>query len=517
MSGSDMVSRKSTQRSSVRMQGLARIRPKVQLTKRPELPLHYDAVDDAAIKIATDHKKTVCRVQHELHMGRSLLQVKHSKISAWNSFLWKKRQDSDKENYGRGKDILGGIMKDFKDKYHSLTDEEKADLIEEYKEFKVTKTTGQRISTKLKLNDAANTLKVIKVSLRSRTGVETIMYMSRGTTDIPLRGTSFATEGVRDFMGSVVGIDNQDLVNKMEGFTIQGMKGAAHNHQKLVSHVRAQIRSEINQALREKTGVPDATMHWAQYWRNVVKRYSVIIEGWPKNIPFVNLSTASSALPDLEMLLRKWRSKAIKWKCLTEEELDTMEKERDDGIGNGAIKETHRRLRSDKGKKRRRNADDETSQHHRKKTYKSMETIDSDISDIEEDHQVDSPVQSANNLPAGSPFEDSENMPRTNHALTPSPILHCTSTPPPISDHTSTPPPISDHTSTPPPISDHASTPPPSSGNTPANQEPAPPIFPGSSANLSSLVPPFNNQIDNFIPTPFAHTEFNFDGIFSSY
>jgi hypothetical protein len=35
----------------------------------------------------------------------------------------------------------------------------------------------------------------------------------------------FATEGVRDFMGSVIGIDSQEFVSKMEGFAVQGMKG----------------------------------------------------------------------------------------------------------------------------------------------------------------------------------------------------------------------------------------------------------------------------------------------------
>jgi hypothetical protein len=61
--------------------------------------------------------------------------------------------------------------------------------------------------------------------LRSRTGAETIFYATRGTTDLPLRGVIFATEGVQDFMGSAMSIDNQDLVGKMEGFAIQGMKG----------------------------------------------------------------------------------------------------------------------------------------------------------------------------------------------------------------------------------------------------------------------------------------------------
>ncbi|KAG1727458.1 uncharacterized protein EDB91DRAFT_1061098 [Suillus paluster] len=53
-------------------------------------------------------------------------------------------------------------MKDFKDEYNSLTEEEKANLVEEYKEYKATKTTGQHISTKSKINDVTNTLKIVE-------------------------------------------------------------------------------------------------------------------------------------------------------------------------------------------------------------------------------------------------------------------------------------------------------------------------------------------------------------------
>lgn len=49
------------------------------------------------------------------------------------------------------------------------------------------------------------------------------MYMTRGTTDLPLHGVTFVTEGMQEFMESVMGIDNQDLVSKLEGFAIQGM------------------------------------------------------------------------------------------------------------------------------------------------------------------------------------------------------------------------------------------------------------------------------------------------------
>lgn len=60
-------------------------------------------------------------------------------------------------------------------------------------------------------------------------------------------------------------------------------------------------------------------MQWTEYWRNIVQCYNVVCEGWPSTIPFKNLSEASSALPELRMLLNKWESGAIKWRYLEEE------------------------------------------------------------------------------------------------------------------------------------------------------------------------------------------------------
>ncbi|KAG2030987.1 hypothetical protein BDR03DRAFT_1016555 [Suillus americanus] len=53
--------------------------------------------------------------------------------------------------------------------------------------------------------------------------------MTCGSTDLPLQGVALATEGVQYFMGSVMGINNQDLVSKMEGFAVQGMTGKKCN------------------------------------------------------------------------------------------------------------------------------------------------------------------------------------------------------------------------------------------------------------------------------------------------
>jgi len=100
-----------------------------------------------------------------------------------------------------------------------------------------------------------------------------MLYTTRGSTDLSLRGITFATEGVEKFMGTVMRIDDQDLVSRMEGFAVQGVKGgslflfpstensnyysgAVDNYQQCVSNVRGTIREIINAELRKCYGCP---------------------------------------------------------------------------------------------------------------------------------------------------------------------------------------------------------------------------------------------------------------------
>ncbi|KAG2158563.1 uncharacterized protein EDB93DRAFT_1076570 [Suillus bovinus] len=72
--------------------------------------------------------------------------------------------------------------------------------------------------------------------------------------------------------------------------------GAAKNHQKHCSDVRAVIHHKIQKGLVAITKDENMKMHWANYFRNNIQHYQVVIEGWPANIPFVNLSQALSAV-----------------------------------------------------------------------------------------------------------------------------------------------------------------------------------------------------------------------------
>jgi hypothetical protein len=151
--------------------------------------------------------------------------------------------------------------------------------------------------------------------------------------------------------------------------------------------------------LEEITEDPKAKMQWKLYWRNVVQRYRVMVEGWPAKYPFKNLSDVTSSLVDLEDLLRKWQCGAIHWRKLSEVEFTQMNLHRDQNIENGTIVDPAiRRRRSDCGQKRRRNTDPSLSHPSKKQRSRSH------ITDEDNDSASDTPANEivGDSQPSGS-------------------------------------------------------------------------------------------------------------------
>jgi len=86
----------------------------------------------------------------------------------------------------------------------------------------------------------------------------------------------------------------------------------------------------MKEALRQITGDEVATMHWPTYWKDVVTRYHVIIEGWPEDVPFRNLSDVSN-LGKLEQLLRGWQNGNIYFRRISDAEFAALNAQREAG------------------------------------------------------------------------------------------------------------------------------------------------------------------------------------------
>ncbi|KAG2054423.1 hypothetical protein BDR06DRAFT_1007838 [Suillus hirtellus] len=293
--------------------------PKVTLSKEARMALKFQQT-----KKLRQFKDALDLAWGQINNVTTTIAATHCKSfhhpSVWNAFCWKKSQQVKKENCnGHGKEALQSLVHDYKDKYHTLTQEEQQELLQEFANQKETKVSGLCVSMQSKINNITQTLKVVENelnSLNSCTGTEVMLYMMRSTTDLPLHVITFTMPGVNHFMDSVIGINIQDFLSKMEGFAIQGIQGAASNHQK-----------EVSKKLRKVTGESNARMQWADYFHNMVNCYQVAIKGWLEHIPFTNLSSVTNTLPDLHTLLDCWKSGDISKKHKSVETIESSDDE----------------------------------------------------------------------------------------------------------------------------------------------------------------------------------------------
>jgi hypothetical protein len=94
-----------------------------------------------------------------------------------------------------------------------------------------------------------------------------MVFVTRSTTNLPLQSRSYNTPGISGFMETTLKMDRTDFLGKMEGFSLQGLKGtwlnssrclstinqlpsgSAKNRQQRVSQLRSQIRQMMNTKL----------------------------------------------------------------------------------------------------------------------------------------------------------------------------------------------------------------------------------------------------------------------------
>jgi len=66
----------------------------------------WSKIDEEMKNIAVKHKKSLQKVQTDLHMGHQTLLKKHSVINPWNAMLWKVRQEVKENEVPDGKTLL---------------------------------------------------------------------------------------------------------------------------------------------------------------------------------------------------------------------------------------------------------------------------------------------------------------------------------------------------------------------------------------------------------------------------
>ncbi|KAG0692919.1 hypothetical protein DFH29DRAFT_1007920 [Suillus ampliporus] len=168
--------------------------------------------------------------------------------------------------------------------------------------------------------------------------------------------------------------------------------------------------------------------------------------------------------PQKNLNFGKWRSGAIYWKCLTPEQLEDMEKGRDDNIENGVVVEKRWCCRK------------------KTKVYKSAKTVGSDS---EEEDLESSVLSTTDNMPGSPSTHSIPSFDETLPMSSPISSTNATSTSPLIPDGTNMAPLFA------------------------SSLRPAPLVLPDPHADSSMFLPPyFDDFVVNFdlsfIPMPYT-------------
>ncbi|GBE86740.1 predicted protein [Sparassis crispa] len=86
---------------------------------------------------------------------------------------------------------------------------------------------------------------------------------------------------------------------------------------------RGELRRLIAEGLRRVTGVPHAEMFWTarEFYRFVAVRHSVLLDGWPDDVLFANLSTVRGGIRTLDRLLDLWNEGTLCFRRISDSEV----------------------------------------------------------------------------------------------------------------------------------------------------------------------------------------------------
>ncbi|KAJ7066290.1 hypothetical protein C8F01DRAFT_1079919 [Mycena amicta] len=271
-------------------------------------------------------------------------------------------------------DLRGQEYEDYKD---SLTEEEKAALLEQLAESKHVKEHGVRATNRAVALDAmqtANQVGRVLIALRARTGVRAIAFFTRGHVEDTSAPCIVDSGDAKDFFPDVLKTSSLDVARKFELWSCTRDKAVNENS---VHVVRSRVADLTTDGLRQITNNPKQEMSWQNYDVKIVHELGVELAGWPEKIPLRRPSKIPA--DDIRRILDKMRAGSIKWVVLTpaqrKEVAENVEKLRE----SGALKK--RKARSDKNTTR--------GKYKRRKTTATSQEADEDQRDNSDDGSDD--------------------------------------------------------------------------------------------------------------------------------
>ncbi|PPQ75355.1 hypothetical protein CVT25_005593, partial [Psilocybe cyanescens] len=237
------------------------------------------------------------------HGGARMVNTRE-KVNPHSAFLSMKSQEL--RDDGHVMSMLN-IQRDYKEEYNALADEEREELVREYKENLDSNKKLRRPLPRGRIQDIANIKRnmiYLLTGLKARVGIEGFFCIVRNTPDYSIQPQwYFTTEALADYMKIAVRKkwDAHDVGIKIEAFAIAGCDpvNLLNTSKQKADYLKSQIRHRFESNLVEITGNPNAVMHYVRFEEDIVLRYGIDLVGYTYE-KLVNPSLLSTSILPLK-------------------------------------------------------------------------------------------------------------------------------------------------------------------------------------------------------------------------
>ncbi|KZS91017.1 hypothetical protein SISNIDRAFT_487709 [Sistotremastrum niveocremeum HHB9708] len=321
----------------------------------------FTELNEKIDNIASEHNKTVDYVTARL--GYSFTERKKSRgATAKNGWTSEKcKQLNAILGPGERKFSAADVNKAYGHEYAALNEEELEMYRRKAEESRVKVTTAPKVH-KAAESDVKATLKTIYElanRLEQRTGHALAIFSTRGSRSQWARPSLQISSSLKDFFMQVLKMTPVRLLQLMESYTTGGINLVAKEVGMVQSNLKGEVRERLHASLAAASGNHNAKLNYVNFFNSVICKYRVWLEGWPEDIPLVNMSDMKR--PDLGRLLDGLTSTppSIQFISLSPEELAEKKKEREERLNSGKGLAIDRRT-ARKGRGGKENVDERT-------------------------------------------------------------------------------------------------------------------------------------------------------------
>ncbi|KAL0576011.1 hypothetical protein V5O48_005956 [Marasmius crinis-equi] len=250
-------------------------------------------------------------------------------------------------------ELQSAIAQDYKD----LDDTALEKVVEKYRELrdKDKREKLKRPSMKEKIADVARSVDNMQ-GLKTHCGIEFVRLLVKSRPKPFMNPKWLATDGrIHDYLSLILrGWDPTYIGKKVEAFAVAGCDATKifKSQKDQAEATKRHIVRIIQDGLDQTCGTENQVMQYERFDTTITMRYKVVVEGWPKGIPFQKPSAFGGVLEPLVRLQNAWQTGEAHFRKLGNDKFQTWLAQRAEKIEKGDIIPKARKKRSDAGVKR---------------------------------------------------------------------------------------------------------------------------------------------------------------------